>query len=119
MYAFRFLFVALLCGLTVGPGPAAAQSGSNYDPSWYDADAPYVQINVTRDGVYRVSASALQDALPDGSTLSDIARETIRLYENGTEIPIQVTGSPEGSLTPSDRITFVGHRNRGGDEHWS
>jgi len=119
MYAFRFLLVALLCGFTVGPGPAAAQSGSNYDPSWYDADAPYVQINVTRDGVYRVSASALQDALPDGSTLSDIARETIRLYENGTEIPIQVTGSPEGSLTPSDRITFVGHRNRGGDEHWA
>ena len=119
MSPLRSLLLALICGLTLGLSPAGAQSTADYDASWYEPDKPHVQIDVAKDGVYRVSARTLQGALPDGSTLSNITRERIRIYENGAEIPIQVTGSPEGTLSPSDSITFIGRRNRGGDEHWA
>jgi len=112
-------WLALVCGLALlPPVPASAQSGSD-DASWYDPEAPHVKIGVTSDGVYRVTAGALQDALPDGTALSDISPETIRLIENGKEIPIQIGGTGDGSLDPSDTITFIGQRNRGTDEVWA
>ncbi|MFB6271838.1 MAG: C25 family cysteine peptidase [Salinibacter sp.] len=116
----RLFWTALACGLLLlSARPAAAQSSGDYDASWYDPDAPHLKINVTRDGVYRVSADALRNALPDGTSLADISPETIRLIENGNEIPIQVDGTEDGSLDPSDTITFVGRRNRGTDEVWA
>jgi len=114
----RFAFVLLAAGLPFGIGEARAQS-DDYDASWYDADAPHVQIAVTADGVYRVDAASLRDALPDGTSLSDISPSTIRLLENGREIPIQLQGTSDGRLDPDDTITFVGHRNRGEDELWA
>ena len=120
MYSHRAFWIALACGLTLlGALPASAQPGDGYDASWYAPDGPHLKINVTSDGVYRVTADALQDALPDGTALSDISLETLRLLENGEEIPIQVEGAADGSLDPSDTITFVGHRNRGTDEVWA
>jgi hypothetical protein len=118
MYA-RALTFALICWLLSGPVPAWAQSGGSYDASWYTSDAPYVQIDVTADGVYRVSGSALRDALPDGTALADIPPATIRLIDKGAEIPIHLSGTADGTLDGSDTITFVGHRNRGRDERWA
>ncbi len=119
MFVFRLPLLILLCGLALVPGLSQAQSSADYDPSWYDADAPHVQIDVTTDGVYHVSGNTIQTALPEGATLSDITRENLRLIENGEEIPIQVTGNPKGTFASSDTITFIGRRNRGTDEHWA
>ena len=120
MHSHRAFWIALACGLMLlGTLPASAQPGDGYDASWYAPDAPHLKINVTSDGVYRVTADALQDALPSGTALADIPPETIRLIENGEEIPIQVEGTEDGSLDPSDTITFVGRRNRGTDEIWA
>jgi hypothetical protein len=120
MHSHRAFWIALACGLTLlGTLPASAQPGDGYDASWYDPEAPHLQIGVSTDGVYRVTADALQDALPSGTALADIPPETIRLIENGEEIPIQVEGTEDGSLDPSDTITFVGRRNRGTDEIWA
>ena len=114
------LYWAGICGaMLFVPGSALGQTGGDFDLSWYDPEAPHLQLSVTTDGVYRVPASALTEALPDGTTLADIAPETIRLLENGTEVPIQVEGAADGTLDPSDTITFVGHRNRGTDELWA
>ncbi len=99
--------------------PLQAQSGGAYDASWYDANAPHLQIAVTADGIYRVEGQALSAALPDGTSLSDIPPETIRLIENGEEIPIQLQGVDDDEFDPDDTITFVGHRNRGDDELWA
>ncbi len=112
-------WIALVCGLALLPPASASAQSGGYDASWYDPEAPHVQIGVTSDGVYRVAASALQDALPDGTALADIPPETIRLIENGEEIPIQLEGTGDGSLDPSDTITFIGQRNRGADEVWA
>ncbi|HKL88273.1 MAG TPA: C25 family cysteine peptidase, partial [Salinibacter sp.] len=115
----RLLGLVLVWWVLVAPLALQAQSGDGYDASWYDPDRPHLQIDVTEDGVYRVAASALRSALPDGTTLSDISPGTIRLFENGEEIPIQVNGASDGTLDASDTITFVGHRNRGSDEEWA
>lgn len=121
MFDFRLCFwLAVLLGLTVlAPPRGWGQSGASYDASWYDPDAPHLRIAVTSDGVYRVAAEALRNALPAGTQLSDIPPETVRLIENGQEIPIHVEGTGDGTLDPSDTITFVGQRNRGGDELWA
>jgi hypothetical protein len=113
------LFFLLACWALSPPTDALAQADDNYDPSWYNPDSPYIQIAVTDDGVYRLEAGALTDALPDGTVLSDISPETIRLIENGQEIPLQLDGTADGSLEENDTITFVGHRNRGTDELWA
>ncbi|WP_162713349.1 hypothetical protein [Salinibacter ruber] len=102
--------------LLLAPVGAVGQVSNSFDPGWYDPGAPHLQIGVTTDGVYRVPAGALEGALPDGTTLADISPGTIRLLENGEEVPIQVEGAADGTFDPSDTITFVGHRNRGTDE---
>jgi|GEM_PF-938630 len=115
----RAFWAMLVCLLALLPPRLAPAQSGDYDPSWYDPDAPHLKINVTRDGVYRVPASALQDALPGGTSLSDISPRTLRLIENGTEVPIEVRGAADGTLDPADTITFVGRRNRGTDEVWA
>jgi hypothetical protein len=87
--------------------------------AWYDGSQPHVQIDVAADGVYRIDAASLRDALPGGTSLSDISPETIRLIEKGTEVPIHLTGTGDGQLDPDDTIAFVGQRNRGTDELWA
>lgn len=121
MSDFRLAFcLLLLSGLAcLTPVLGWAQVGGNYDASWYDSEAPYVRIGVTEDGVYRVGAEAVSSALPEGTDLLGIDPATIRLIENGTEIPIEVTGAQDGTLDAEDAITFVGRRNRGTDEVWA
>ena len=96
--------------------PAAGQS---YDASWYDPDAPHVKIQVVEDGVYRVTGEELSPALPPNTTLDDIAPGTLRLLENGSEIPMHVTGASDGTFDADDALRFVGQRNRGTDEGWA
>ena len=97
------VFLWLSAGLLA---PANAQD--TFDPSWYDADAPYLKIGVAQDGVYRVSRTALETAgMP-----ATVDPATIRLFENGREIPIEYR-------TTSDALIFVGQRNRGTDEQWA
>ena len=120
MLPSRVLAVVACLGLLVGlyVPPAAAQSG-DYDPSWYDPEAPHVRIAVTQDGVYRVPGQQLRGALPDGASLPSIDPSTLRLLENGQEIPLHLSGTDDGTLDASDALTFVGHRNRGTDERWA
>lgn len=100
---YSFLCFAVLL-LTVSLAPAHGQAPES---DWYDADASYVRIAVAEDGVYAVDRNALEQAgLPSSAEAS-----TFRLFENGQEIPIQVESS--------DRILFVGKRNRGDDELWA
>ncbi|MDX1438511.1 MAG: hypothetical protein R3284_01280, partial [Rubricoccaceae bacterium] len=84
----------------------------DYDPSWYDASAPYVKIGVNKDGVYAISGANLASA---GVALGQINPATLRLLENGIEIPIWFEGD-EAVFDPSDEIHFVGRRNTGEEE---
>ncbi len=108
------LLWACLAALLVPPA-----LGQSYDASWYDPEAPHVKIQVVEDGVYRVTGEELSPALPPNTTLDDLAPGTLRLLENGSEIPIHVTGGADGTFDADDAIEFVGQRNRGTDERWA
>ena len=100
---YPFLSIVALL-IVAAMSPAFGQAPES---DWYDPNASYVRIAVAEDGVYAVDRSALEQAgLPISADAS-----TFRLYENGREIPIQVEGS--------DRVVFVGTRNRGDDELWA
>ena len=123
---FSLLRLAVLLSLVLVAYPALSPVAAQptdaydaYDASWYDADAPHVRIAVVEDGVYRVSGSDVASALPSGTTLDAIDPSTLRLLENGTEIPIALDGGDDGAFDPGDTFAFVGQRNRGDDEVWA
>ena len=86
--------------------PAVSYGQSGYDASWYDPVAPHVKIAVVEDGVYRVSAGALEDA----GVPASVDPTTFRLLMDGREVPID---------TESGDLIFVGERNRGTQETWA
>ena len=108
------LLWAVLATLFARPAP-----GQSYDASWYDPDAPHVKIAVVEDGVYHVTGADLRPALPPNTALGDISPRSLRLLENGSEIPIRVTGTEDGAFDANDALRFVGQRNRGDDEEWA
>ena len=85
-----------------------------YDPSWYDDAAVNIKIAVLEDGVYRVTGADLASA---GVDLPSLNVQTMRLFENGTEIPIDL--STAASFGASDFFQFVGKRNTGESEIWA
>ena len=108
--------LALLCcvGLLATPDVRAQQAG--FDASWYDSNQPYVKIAVAEDGVYQVTGADLAAA---GAPIGSLQPGTLRLFENGREIPIRYTGAATTSMSAADAFTFVGQRNRGTDEVWA
>ena len=87
----------------------------DFDPSWYDASLTYVKLEVVDDGIYEVSGSELSSA---GVILAAIDPVTLKLFENGVEIPIAFIGD-DTSMDATDRIQFIGKRNTGADEGWA
>ena len=111
------LRLALACCALLLAAPAARAQQAGFDASWYDPNRPYVKIAVAEDGVYRVTGAELAAA---GAPTGSLQPATLRLFENGREIPIRYTGE-DGALGMGggDAFTFVGRRNRGGDELWA
>ncbi len=85
------------------------------------ADGSWHRITVEEDGMYRINASALEEA---GIPVNTIDPRTIKMYGNGgemlsenilddrpddlVEIAIYVHGEGDGSLGPDDYIIFFG-----------
>ena len=84
---------------------AAAQVGNE----WIHYDRPYLKIPVGRDGVYRISHSALQ--LAGLSTARD--PKLLQLFHRGKEQAIHVQGEGDGVFHISDYIEFYGRKNDG------
>ena len=112
---FSALFALVCCvGLFATPDVRAQQDG--FDASWYDSNQPYVKVAVTEDGVYQVTGA---DLAATGAPISSLQPSTLRLFENGREIPIRYTGAETTGMSAADAFTFVGQRNRGTDEVWA
>lgn len=85
------------------------------------ADGPWYRFTIDTDGMYRIEASALQDA---GIPVSEIDPQTIRIFSLGgrmlpedisksrpddlVEIAIYVQGEENGSFNAGDYINFYG-----------
>jgi hypothetical protein len=79
-----------------------------YGNEWIDYTQTYIKIPVAQDGIYRLTASALQSA---GIPLSTIAANRFQLFKLGQEVPIYTT--VETALGTNDYIEFFGEKNRG------
>lgn len=93
--------------------PLLAQT-STYDPDWYIAGQPHLKLSVAEDGIYRIDGSDLAGA---GVLIGSIDPTTIRILENGQEIPVWHRGGGT-QIDPSDSFLFVGRKNTGADEAW-
>jgi hypothetical protein len=78
------------------------------DPIWYDYSLTYYKIPTAQDGIYRVSADALQAS---GLNLSTLDPRMIRVFHRGKEVAIHVEGENDGKVDPQDFIDFYGIRN--------
>ncbi|MES2387512.1 MAG: C25 family cysteine peptidase [Bacteroidota bacterium] len=97
---FPFLFLAFfICG-----NPLLAQEACN--DNWIQNNQVYYKIPVGQTGIYRIEASALQDA---GINVNGIGPEQWQLFYRGKEQAIHVESSGSGT----DFIEFYGIRNDG------
>ena len=79
-----------------------------YGNEWIDYTQTYVKIPVAQDGIYRLTASALQTA---GIPLSIVTANRFQLFKLGQEVPIFT--STDAALGSNDYIEFFGEKNRG------
>ncbi len=113
--AYAAFCLACLSGLVLLGSPIVRAQAPDFDASWYDASLTYVKLGVVADGIHEVSGSDLSSV---GVSLASIEPSTLKLLENGLEIPIAFIG--DGTVMgPTDRIQFLGRRNTGADEDWA
>ncbi|MBT8400523.1 MAG: hypothetical protein KJO98_08610, partial [Rhodothermia bacterium] len=94
---------------------SSAVGQDTYDPAWYDASRQYVKIGTVEDGIYEMSGADLANI---GIPISVIDPASVRIRQDGREIPIVVSPGAAGTLQPTDTIRFVGFRNDGEDEDY-
>ena len=80
-----------------------------YGNDWYKtiSNQPFIKIQVTEDGVYRVSANQLGSA---GFDVTGVDPTTLKLYFRGQEVPRYVSKANSGDL---GYLEFFGKRNDG------
>lgn len=88
----------------------AARTYGQLGHEWINFGQPYYKIPVARDGIYRVSASALQSA---GFPLSSVDPTRIQLFHRGIEQAIYVEGEGDLTFNNADYIEFYGRKNDG------
>ena len=74
------------------------------EPSWTAPGGPAIKIAIKQDGVYRVGQPQLLAAGLDAA--GDPRR--LRLYTEGREVPVRISGEDDGRLDPGDALEFYG-----------
>jgi hypothetical protein len=78
-----------------------------YGNEWLNYNQTYFKINISSDGIHRISFSALNNA---GLPLSTTKGSQLRLYRMGKETPIFT--SSDGVFNTTDFIEFYGEKNK-------
>ena len=103
------ILLLILIGLNFGISAQMVVGNQKlYGNEWIDYSQTYVKIPIAQDGIYRLTATALQAA---GIPLSTVAANRFQLFKLGQEVPIFT--STEAVLGSNDYIEFFGERNRG------
>ena len=98
-------------------GTSAVQGQSTpFNPGWFSAGESFVRLAVLEDGMYRVTGAQLEQA---GLSLNEVNPNSLRLLENGQEIPLWIEGGAQTTFQTGDAIIFSGQRNRGTGEAWA
>lgn len=106
---FGFAFI-LLCGTSAVRGQSTP-----FNPGWFSAGESFVRLAVSEDGMYRVTGAQLEQA---GLSLNEVNPNSLRLLENGQEIPLWIDGGAQATVQANDAFVFAGRRNNGADELW-
>lgn len=77
---------------------------------WINYSQSYYKIPVGKDGIYRLTASALQSA---GFPTNTVDPTRIQLFHRGTEQAIYVEGEGDLAFNETDFIEFYGRKNDG------
>lgn len=96
--------------------PAAQGQSTPFDPGWFSAGDSFVRLAVLEDGMYRVTGAQLEQT---GLSLNEVDPNSLRLLENGREIPLWIEGGNQATFQTNDALIFAGQRNRGTDEVWA
>jgi len=84
----------------------AQMHDGNFGPEWINYNQSYYKMELAQDGLYRISAQALQNA---GINTASLPLSNLSIYHMGQEVPIQVESSG-GQL---QYIQFYGEKHRG------
>ena len=102
------ILLLILIGLNFGISAQMVVGNQKlYGNEWIDYSQTYVKIPIVQDGIYRLTATAMQAA---GIPLSTVAANRFQLFKLGQEVPIFT--STEAILSSNDYIEFFGERNR-------
>ncbi|MBN1216131.1 MAG: hypothetical protein JXA99_11910, partial [Candidatus Lokiarchaeota archaeon] len=80
--------------------------------NWIDYDQTYLKMGVSKDGVYRIYKSDLDEL---GIIINDPRR--FQMFESGNEYPIFVVGENDGIFNEGDYIEFYGTKNYTGQDY--
>lgn len=80
---------------------ASYETSDDYDPG----DVRF-KIEIPEMGLYTIPL------LP---VFSEIDPRTIRMFNQGQELPVRLIGEEDGACDPGDRLEFIGHMFRAGD----
>ena len=78
--------------------------------SWIDFSQSYYKIPVAKDGIYKLTYSALQAA---GFPVGSVDPRRMQIFHRGIEQAIFVQGQADAVLNTSDYLEFFGQRNDG------
>ena len=74
------------------------------------------KIYIKEDGIYRLDASDFKNA---GISISSIDPQTIKIANQGQELPIYIHGDQDGRFDDNDYLEFYGEFNRGENSYLS
>lgn len=96
-----FTFFSLFLGI---------QAYAQYGNEWVKFNQSYYKIPVSKDGLYRLTYTDLQNAGFPVSTTNPIL---IQIFHRGVEQRIRIVGEVDGVFDPTDYIEFYGIKNTG------
>lgn len=79
--------------------------------NWITPNKTYLKMYVVSDGMIRLNRSDFTNA---GINTSIIDPRTVKIFNNGIQIPVYFFGEQDGVFNDSDYIDFYGKRNYGG-----
>lgn len=77
------------------------------DYDWYDPNINYFKIFVSKTDIYRISYDDLKTQF---DIIDKIPISSIKIYNEGNQIPIDIKNSEEGFFQSGDYFQFVGYK---------
>lgn len=101
---FALFFVSSTCQI----------KAQNYGNEWIEPGVVHLKIKIAKDGVYRLSfLDAVDYFYTFQVNLDTIPASKLRLFCQGKQVPIYISGRNDGRFNFGDYIEFIGKKNDG------